>query len=382
MPTLGEHTMAGEPNLLGEHTNIQGLFLTPRQQMLSSGAGALVVSLFMTPLDVVKIRLQTQERVFSRKCFLYSNGITDHICPRTNGDPPIRVLHTIEEICNCKWYNRPKYFTGTVDALMKISKTEGIQSLWSGLSPTLVLAVPTTMIYFTTYEQLKAVIYSSYTKYHSGIDSSGVDSPVQLVEPPPWISLASGGIARVWAVTLVNPLELIRTKMQSQRMAFYQVQSCLVDLIKSKGIKGLWGGYTATLLRDVPFSALYWPLYEKIKRMFGRDTFSVNFISGAVAGTVASTVTLPFDVVKTMKQIDVGERVMQVKAGVSRSNREIFRDILKEQGAKGLFTGLAPRILKVAPACAIMISSYEFCKQFFKSRNQEAGSSQSVNTGF
>ena len=37
---------------------------------------------------------------------------------------------------------------------------------------------------------------------------------------------------------------------------------------------------------------------------------------GAVAGTVASTVTLPFDVVKTMKQIDVGERdIMQVKAG-------------------------------------------------------------------
>jgi hypothetical protein len=39
----------------------------------------------------------------------------------------------------CYRYNRPKYFTGTFDAFVKISKVEGITSLWSGLSPTLVL---------------------------------------------------------------------------------------------------------------------------------------------------------------------------------------------------------------------------------------------------
>lgn len=38
---------------------------------------------------------------------------------------------------------------------MKISKTEGLTSLWSGLSPTLVLAVPATVIYFVSYEQLR-----------------------------------------------------------------------------------------------------------------------------------------------------------------------------------------------------------------------------------
>ena len=112
-------------------------FLNPTQQMMSAGAGSLVVSLFMTPLDVVKIRLQAQERFHAKKCFLYSNGLMDHLCPRTNGDPPARALHTAQEICDCKWYNRPKYFNGTLDAMLKISRLEGVSSLWSGLSPTL-----------------------------------------------------------------------------------------------------------------------------------------------------------------------------------------------------------------------------------------------------
>ena len=50
----------------------------------------------MTPLDVVKIRLQAQERFHAKKCFLYSNGLMDHLCPRTNGDPPARALHTAQ----------------------------------------------------------------------------------------------------------------------------------------------------------------------------------------------------------------------------------------------------------------------------------------------
>jgi len=75
-----------------------------------------------------------------------------------------------------------------------------------------------------------------------------------------------------------------------------------------------------------------------------------------------------------MKQIEMGEKdIMDVKSGVSRTNREIFRGIIKEQGVKGLFSGLTPRILKVAPACAIMISSYEFFKNFFKKKNLETG---------
>ena len=72
------------------------------------------------------------------------------------------------------------------------------------LSPTLVLAVPTTMIYFTTYEQLKAKFVKSSS------------NPAKYATI---ISLTSGGLARMVAVAVVSPVELIRTKMQVIQIA-------------------------------------------------------------------------------------------------------------------------------------------------------------------
>lgn len=327
--------------------------ITPVQQMVSSGAGALIVSLFMTPLDVVKIRLQAQDRLHQRKCFLYSNGLMDHLCPRLNGDPvPEMILHSPEDICNCKWYNRPKYFNGTLDAMLKISRVEGVKSLWSGLSPTLVLAVPNTIIYFTTYEQLRYKLGQFYSKNDT------------------LIALSSGALARIWACSIVSPLELIRTKMQSQKMAFYQVRQALSVTLKSEGVIGLWKGYSATLLRDVPFSAIYWGVYENFRPK--EYNFQQNFIAGALSGTIASTITLPMDVIKTRLQIELGEKIVRGNGFNGKGRLKsivIAKDIIANEGVKGLFAGLIPRLVKVAPACAIMISSYEFYKRYFTLKN-------------
>ena len=82
--------------------------------------------------------------------------------------------------------------------------------MWSGLSPTLVLAVPATMVYFTTYEQLRCLI-----KDRQQVEGS------MFYHQPVWLtSLIAGGVARIWAVTLVSPLELIRTKMQSKKLSY------------------------------------------------------------------------------------------------------------------------------------------------------------------
>lgn len=330
--------------------------ITPGQQMMSSCVGALFTSIFMTPLDVVKIRMQVQQNTLpSNHCFIYCNGLMDHLCPCTNGNGHGRTAGS-----KTKWYKRPPpgHFNGTLDAFVKIVKAEGFASLWSGLSPTLVLALPATVIYFTTYEELRRRL-SGLCGYR-GVNVSD--------------ALIAGGVARVWAVTLVSPLELIRTKMQSKRLSYREVGTTVRELVNNQGIKGLWRGLGPSLLRDVPFSALYWASYESYKKLLPDATeisLLQSFVGGAISGTIAAVVTLPFDVVKTLRQIELGERELCVERPGSRatSTGEFIRRIYNQRGLPGLFSGMTPRIIKVAPACAFMIASYEYGKLFFGRHN-------------
>ncbi|KAL7306871.1 hypothetical protein TKK_0001031 [Trichogramma kaykai] len=329
--------------------------VNPFQQSIASCTGAFLTSFIVTPLDVVKIRLQAQQKaMLSNKCFLYCNGLMDHICSCANGKGGMSQTD---------WIKANGKFTGTLDALVKISKKEGVRSLWSGLSPTLVLAVPATIVYFVSYEQIKLHLKDQY--------NSNVQNKIHQ-ELPLWIPAIAGGTARIWAASLVSPLELIRTKMQSQKLSYSEMVQALRTVVKYGGVGGLWMGLSSTLLRDVPFSAIYWFSYEGLKSRFSelQQNFTFNFISGAVAGSIAAFVTIPFDVVKTHRQIEMGEKqIYSDKPRQSRSTWSTIKKIYSQSGLKGLFTGLTPRLVKVAPACAIMISTFEHGNRFFQNYN-------------
>ncbi|XP_046390018.1 solute carrier family 25 member 40-like [Ischnura elegans] len=331
--------------------------ITPLQQIGASCIGALVTSMIMTPFDVVKIRLQSQQKAnLSSKCFLYCNGLMDHLCTcPENGTASSQS----------QWYRRPGQFNGTLDAFAKIAKNEGIASLWSGLSPTLVLAIPTTVIYFVTYEQMRVRLKDYYNLRINSEPSNQVQ--------PTWIPLLSGASARTWAVTIVSPLELVRTKMQSKRLTYRETGQAVKSLIAYEGIFGLWKGLGPTLMRDVPFSAIYWLNYEALKNTFSQKnpTFGFSFLAGSIAGSIAAIITVPFDVVKTYQQIEMGEKqICKDPPCRTSSGYDVMKDIIKVQGFRGLFTGVVPRVCKVAPACAIMISSYEYGKSFFQLYNK------------
>lgn len=95
------------------------------------------------------------------------------------------------------------------------------------------------------------------------------------------------------SATVISPLELIRTKLQAEKLSYRQVTECICSAVQTEGWRSLWRGFGPTLLRDVPFSAMYWYNYEKGKiwlceRYKTREpTFAITFISGAVSGSVS-----------------------------------------------------------------------------------------------
>lgn len=286
-------------------------------------------------------------------------------------------------------------FNSTFDGLRKIARNEGITTLWRGLSPTLAMTVPGNIIYFTGYDWLR------YNK----------KSPISRIATENSAPLIAGAVARILAAGVVSPIEMFRTRMQASRSTggghFAETVNGVGEMVASHGYTSLWRGLTLTLWRDVPFSGLYWWGYESIRAVLtearerGRGhhlrtessrsrarsrsqsrenhtaTFTDSFIAGASSGAVASVLTMPFDVGKTRRQVfvDTGTQtpgVEKVLAPEERSMPRFLWHIFKTEGVSGLWKGWIPRTLKVAPACAIMISSYEVGKRTFRSVNERA----------
>jgi len=150
----------------------------------------------------------------------------------------------------------------------------------------------------------------------------------------------------------------------SEKLSYKDLLNTLNGSIKSHGLQALWRGLIPTLWRDLPFSIFYWTAYERFKlfimRKFGtRPTLSA-FYSGATAGALATIITHPFDTVKSIRQVQLGSKQPQS----SERTAQILQKMLREQGLRSWYKGLVPRLLKVSPACAIMISTIEFFREY------------------
>jgi len=322
-------------------------------------------------------------------------GDSGHFCLAGNGHgaPPAGAIPAdcaIEE-------TEKKTFRSTFDAMKKISRNEGPTTLWRGLTPTLLMAIPANVIYFTGYDWLR---FSEA-------------SPIRKLTNDTYAPLVAGSSARVLAGIAVSPLEMFRTRMQATpggtTGVFKDTLLGLHRMTQTQGYTSLWRGLTLTMWRDVPFSALYWWGYEATKNAIkdsrhgrslatGRSltssqqpaatetdttTFVDSFAAGGIAGGAAAFVTTPFDVGKTRQQTyrHAGDDSPSVQAAKEAAKKgkivpeelsmpRFMYHIFKEEGAAGIFKGWIPRVLKVAPACAIMISSYEMGKRWAKSSNE------------
>ena len=215
------------------------------------------------------------------------------------------------------------------------------------------MSLPTVAVYYPTYDYVKDKM--GYNKNRDSV----------------LIPMAASGSARAVASILFCPAEVIRTKMQSEKMASVHVFRCVKSQVSSYGFSSLFLGLKPSLLRDVPFSMIYWSILEQMrhrlsKKMNKRETsLSISIISGSVGGGIAAIVTLPFDVVKTQAQIELGSKNFASVEPVPVY--KTLHSIWIRDGVRGLFAGFTPRLMRIMPACAIMLSTYELLKRFLSS---------------
>jgi len=127
----------------------------------------------------------------------------------------------------------------------------------------------------------------------------------------------------------------------------------LAGTVKSLGLRGLYRGTSITLMRDVPFSVLFFPSYAYFRQHY----FSNDLISGALAGGIAAIAVTPVDVVKTRLQSATSN------AG-NASALQIAEKVIAEDGMPALFRGVVPRALIVAQLFGITLATYELQKRW------------------
>ncbi|KAK6361392.1 hypothetical protein TWF730_005124 [Orbilia blumenaviensis] len=426
------------------------------QRMLAACSGSLLTSLIVTPLDVVRVRLQAQSHTppptaAAANASAASSSLRSHRLPSQPFSLPTAAhisrpisdlgvtsccrevfwVSSTNELClayptigstvpgsssltkpsadaaSCLIETTSSHrFTGTWEGLVKIARNEGLQSLYRGLSPTLLMSIPANVIYFTGYESLRYSPKSPLSKLSDNM-----------------APLIAGSLARTIAATVIAPMELFKTRLQaashpkpgshaaaeSSVSTFRQTIDSVRGMVAQQGVASLWRGLMLTLWRDVPFSGIYWWGYETARAFLAEErygrvhhlgpierhraldsdelakeedkaTFIDSFLAGASSGAVAAFVTTPFDVGKTRRQVwraagdAAGGPSATATATMSSegSMPKVLAEIYGHEGIRGLFRGCIPRMLKVAPACAIMISSYEIGKKAaMRMREQE-----------
>lgn len=280
------------------------------QFAVGSVAGAIGATM-VYPIDLVKTRMQNQRKVAASE-ILYKHS----------------------------W-----------DCFKKVIRNEGFLGLYRGLLPQLVGVAPEKAIKLAMNDLMRSRLRDK--------DTGRISIPAECV---------AGGMAGMSQVIFTNPLEIVKIRLQVQgeaaRLSGVPREGAL-QICRDLGIRGLYKGASACLLRDIPFSAIYFTAYSHLKTdLFhdGRNGKSMSplelLVAGAVAGMPAAFLATPADVIKTRLQV-VARTGQQTYTGIS----DAFVKILREEGAAAFFKGGIARVLRSSPQFGFTLLAYELIQR-------------------
>ncbi|KAL7520519.1 hypothetical protein ACHAWX_005240 [Stephanocyclus meneghinianus] len=212
------------------------------------------------------------------------------------------------------------------------------------------------------------------TEPRGGSHAVGTLTPSQLK----LLNLFSGGFSGTLASCLTNPLEVIKTQLQSSSAAVGELSSAagrpLVvarTIFRTEGFAGFFRGLPPTLVGIVPSRSAYFYSYERCKRGLGpvlpEGSVGNALLSGLAAGIAANTLTNPLWVVKTRMQLladrGAGQRVYE-------GYGDAVRTIWGEEGLGGFYKGISASYWGCAEG-AVQFMLYEQIKsRFFERMNR------------
>jgi solute carrier family 25 citrate transporter 1 len=230
---------------------------------------------------------------------------------------------------------------------------EGPVALYKGLGAVVGGIVPKMAIRFFSFE-----LYKEWLQQEDGSIT--------------WanIFIAGLGAGVTEAVMVVNPMDVVKIRLQAQRHSmadpldipkYRNAAHAAYLIVKEEGFAALYKGVSLTALRQATNQAVNFTGYQKLKEvLLKQQDLEVlpsyqHLLAGGVSGALGPMSNAPIDTVKTKIQRDVA---IPGENGMRRVKRVVLQ-IYREEGWQAFYRGLTPRLLRVAPGQAITFMVYE-----------------------
>ncbi|KAK4445630.1 mitochondrial carrier domain-containing protein [Podospora aff. communis PSN243] len=299
------------------------------------------------------------------------------------------------------------------DAKKALSRNP-FKGLYQGIGSVVIATLPAAGVFFLTYETAKSAFGFAL--------SSAV--------PQPAVHALASGCAELASCVVLTPAEVIKQNAQvlsesgprAQRGHESTSLKALRMVWGSDGrvMRRMWAGYSALVARNLPFTALHFPMFEFFRgrlwdqrhrrkhaleegRRTGSQPISGNWLqsgtgttasdlievgavtglAAAASGSVAAFVTTPTDVVKTRMMLlggDAGaEGAQDRQAKTGKSGFDVAKIVFRETGIRGLFRGAMFRIVWTALGSGLYLGSYEMAKSWLKGDPPPTGNAERVS---
>uniref|UniRef100_W5MYN3 Solute carrier family 25 member 13 n=1 Tax=Lepisosteus oculatus TaxID=7918 RepID=W5MYN3_LEPOC len=237
-------------------------------------------------------------------------------------------------------------YKNSFDCFRKVLRYEGCFGLYRGLLPQLLGVAPEKAIKLTVNDFVRGKCIQR-------------DGSV-----PVMAEILAGGCAGGSQVIFTNPLEIVKIRLQVAGEITTGPRVSALSVIRDLGFFGLYKGAKACFLRDIPFSAIYFPCYAHAKAAFADEDGQVGagslLLAGVLAGMPAASLVTPADVIKT--RLQVAARAGQTTyTGVT----DCFRKILREEGPRAFWKGAGARVFRSSPQFGVTLLTYELLQRWF-----------------
>lgn len=230
-------------------------------------------------------------------------------------------------------------------------KEGGVYSLWRGNGINVMKIAPESALKFMAYEQAKAFIRGKS------------DKELKLSE-----RFVAGSIAGAFSQTAIYPMEVLKTRLALRTTGQYtSIWDAARKIYRREGARTFYRGYIPNLMGIIPYAGIDLAVYETMKKRYiqkhpeeKKPRMYVLLGCGALSSSCGQLASYPLALVRTRLQAQVAT---SKDKKIDATMIQLFRAIIKKEGFSGLYRGITPNFIKVAPAVSISYVVYEHSRR-------------------